>query len=303
MKKITKVMLITAGVFGVLGIGFSVSGAAMGATVDSLELLRDFRDKVNTRLISDEGFHDDDYYDDEYDDDEDRAASGSANEALGTTEDGVRSYTLKDVTKLDAELTWDAFVMESWDKSDFGVEIQGDEREEISVVQQGNEVKLVSKKYKKEKQKENQRTVTFYYPKNSKFREVDIEIGAGTAELMDAIETDEFSFTVGAGEGNAYDRITAGEISLEVGLGALELDVLDGQNIDGECGMGSLNAIFTGSQSEYFVKAEGGLSSIVIGGSQISGIAGENTLGSKGASRTAELECGMGSINIEFEEE
>lgn len=312
MKKFTKGMLITAGVFGVLGIGLSAGGVAMGATVDSVKILRDFRDRVNTEL-TETGYYDDDYdehddYDDydEHDDDDyvergDRAVTNPSETVQGTTEDGVRSYTFNDVTKLDVELTWDSFAMERWDRNDFGVEIEGDEKEKVSVLQQGQEVKLVSKKVG-EKQEEP-RTVTFYYPENTSFREVDIEIGAGSAELMDAITADEFSFTVGAGEGNAYDRINAGEISLEVGVGVLDLDVIEAWEIDGECGMGSLDATFAGREEDYFIKTEGGLSSIVIGGNELGGIAGNHSFGNKGAAHTAEFECGMGSINIDFEEE
>ena len=120
---------------------------------------------------------------------------------------------------------------------------------------------------------------------------------------MDAITADEFSFTVGAGEGNAYDRINAGEISLEVGVGVLDLDVIEAWEIDGECGMGSLDATFAGREEDYFIKTEGGLSSIVIGGNELGGIAGNHSFGNKGAAHTAEFECGMGSINIDFEEE
>lgn len=313
MKKFTKGMLIAAGVFGVLGIGLSASGVAMGATVDSVVILRNLRDRVNAEL-TETGYYDDDYdehddyddydehYDDDYDDRGDRAVTKSSEAVQGTTEDGVRSYTLNDVTKLDVELAWDSFVMESWDKNSFGVEIEEDEKEEVSVLQQGQEVKIVSRKLK-EKQQEEPRTVTFYYPENTSFREVDIEIGAGTAELMDAITADEFSFTVGAGEGNAYDRINAGEISLEVGLGVLDLDVIEAWEIDGECGMGSLGATFAGREEDYFIKTEGGLNSIVIGSDELGGISGNHSFGSKGAAHTAEFECGMGSINIDFEEE
>lgn len=312
MKKFTKGMLITAGVFGVLGIGLSASGVAMGATVDSVEILRDLRDRVNAELTDTDYYdndlddrYDDDRYDDDYDDDyeerHDRAATKPTGAVQGTTEDGVRSYTLNDVTKLDVELTWDSFVMESWDKNSFGVEIEGDEREEVSVLQQGQEVKIVSKKVGEKH--EEPRTVTFYYPENTSFREVDIEIGAGVAELMDAVITDEFSFTVGAGEGNSYDRINAAEISLEVGVGVLNLDVIEAWEIDGECGMGSLDATFSGKEEDYFIKTEGGLSSIVIGGEELGGIAGNHSFGNKGAAHTAEFECGMGSINIDFEEE
>lgn len=312
MKKFTKEMLITAGVFGVLGIGLSAGGVAMGATVDSVKILRDFRDRVNTEL-TETGYYDDDYdeqddYDDydAHDDDDyvergDRAVTKPSETVQGTTEDGVRSYTFNDVTKLDVELTWDSFVMESWDRNDFAVEIEGDEKEEVSVQQQGQEVKLVSKNLG-EKQEE-QRIVTLYYPQNTSFREVDIEIGAGSAELMDAITADEFSFTVGAGEGNAYDRINAGEISLEVGVGILDLDIIEAWEIDGECGMGSLDATFAGREEDYFIKTEGGLSSIVIGSNELGGIAGNHSFGNKGAAHTAEFECGMGSINIDFEEE
>lgn len=300
MKKFTKGMLITAGIFGVLGIGLSASGAAMGATMDSVELLRDFRDRVNAEL-TETGYYDDDY--DDYDDDEihDRAVTKSSNNVQGITEGGVRSYTLNDVTKLDVELSWDAFVMESWDKNEFGVEIEGDEKEEVSVLQQGQEVKLASKK--PGEKHEEPRTVTFYYPENTSFREVDIEIGAGTAELMDAITADDFSFTVGAGSGSSYDRINAGEISLEVGVGVLDLDIVEAWEIDGECGMGSLDATFAGREDDYFIRTEGGLNSMTIGSNELGGVAGNHSFGNKGAAHTVELECGMGSINIDFEEE
>lgn len=303
MKKFTKGMLITAGIFGVLGIGLSASGAAMGATMDSVELLRDFRDRVNAEL-TETGYYDDDYDDyDDYDDDEihDRAVTKSSNTVQGITEGGVRSYALNNVTKLDVELSWDAFVMESWDKNEFGVEIEGDEKEEVSVLQQGQEVKLASKK--PGEKHEEPRTVTFYYPENTSFREVDIEIGAGTAELMDAITADDFSFTVGAGSGNSYDRINAGEISLEVGLGVLDLDIVEAWEIDGECGMGSLDATFAGREDDYFIRTEGGLNSMTIGGNELGGVTGNHSFGNKGAAHTVELECGMGSINIDFEEE
>lgn len=290
MKKFTKVMLITAGIFGILGIGFTAGGVVMGASVEQVELFQRLRN----------------YYGDgdlEEDDGEDlEKVSNLKKELNGTTKDGVKSYEFTEVNTLDVELPYDNFIMQKWDRKDFCIEIEGDDLEKITVYQEGKEVSIHSKKMEKN-QKEDGRYVTIYYPDKTHFQDVDVEMEIGSAEFMDNLDTDSFSLSVGAGEGIGYEKITASEMELEVGVGSLSMDVIDAQKISMECGLGEMDIILAGKDKDYRIEADSGLSNITIGGSEIEAAIGNHIWGSQSAPRAIDVECGLGSINMDFEED
>lgn len=106
------------------------------------------------------------------------------------------------------------------------------------------------------------RVIYIYYPKNYKFNSVELEIGAGEVNI---------------------DKLNADEIEFK-------------------CGVGSIKASLNGKQSDYNYEAECGIGNLVIGDTQQSGLAGERKQSYPNAARELKIECGIGDIEIYFEE-
>ena len=148
--------------------------------------------------------------------------------------------------------------------------------------------------------KKNERIIQVSYPKGSAFKNLDIEVDAGTVEVSGTIYADEFSVTVGAGEFTGNGDITARECDIEVGAGEISLSKLDAYDISGECGMGAMKLGLKGKETDYDYRLECGIGEISIGNSEYSGLGAEKSI-SNGTGRILELECGMGEITVTFE--
>ncbi len=180
----------------------------------------------------------------------------------------------------------------------------------------GNELVIESKKEYKHWKKHLTR-VNVYIPKGTKFEEVEIEVGACDS-TFDTIETEELSLSIGAGA-LTVDKMTvskssdimvgAGEViikdleaqnaNLEVGAGSMSVKgKLSGDtNID--CGMGSVDMHLSNAKREFNYDISGGMGEIVIGESTYSGMGFEDHIDND-VDGTMEIECGMGSVTVEF---
>ncbi|MDO4678407.1 MAG: hypothetical protein Q4B00_07290, partial [Eubacteriales bacterium] len=151
------------------------------------------------------------------------------------------------------------------------------------------------------RQKESKRTVKVSYPKGTTFREAEISVDSGILDLRSDFAANSLDIAVGAGEFKNSGSITAIEADLEVGAGTMELTGLDAGEISGECGMGTMDLKVSGQKSDYSYTLECGIGSIQIDGDEYSGLAQEKQIDNPGAKKYIDLECGIGTINVEFE--
>ena len=290
MKKFVKIMLIIAAVFTALGLGLSIGAAAMGASVETEEVFRQFKEHgmdVEHVWKSMVWFKDDDYEEPDLD--------GKTVEASGESEDGKKVYKLDAAENLEISLRSDSLSMEEWDEKGICVEVENDASGNVKVASSSNKIEILSTK------KSNNRKVKILYPREMEFSELEIEMDLGDVYVESELRTRKLEISVGAGEFNGYEKITAREATVEVGAGNMKLDLLDTSKMTGECGMGNLEVTLAGEEDDYYCDVECGFGNISVGQNESSGVAGEHQWGSKDAGKEVQLECGMGNITVRFE--
>lgn len=289
MKKSTKVMLVLAAVFTTVGIGFTVGGVAMGATMDSVEILRNIKEHRSWFHFSDVLDNDWDW-DWNWDDDDDGKA-----EADSVKSGDTRVYEIVPVQEMKIKLRYDELILQEYDGETIKVEVKNDSSKYVTVKSDEEELEITSSR------KKNNRSVRVSYPKDSSFRELELEVDAGTVTVAGTLQAENVSVIVGAGEFTGTGGIVARECEVEVGAGEIDLEGIDAENISGECGVGSLTLGLMGSEKDYNYSLECGIGDITIGGESYSGLGREKDIQNPGAARELDLECGMGEIDVSFE--
>lgn len=300
MKKFTKVMLVLTAVVAIAGVGLCGAGVAMGATTESVAVVRKVKNMVKDghwMALADW----DDYWDDDWDDDWDERHTYSDSTVTGNTEGDCRVYTFSDgelgrAEEMEFDLRYDELIFEPYDGAELRIEIYNDDAENIRVRagDDGFEIKSTART-------DDDRTVMVYYPEGEAlpFLKLDISVDAGVVTMGD-LEVDELDVSVGAGVFEGNGEITAREASFEVGAGSIRVDGLTANEIDGECGMGEMILTVNGSEEEWNYQVEVGAGQVTIGNESYSVLAGEKNLTNPGAMKKMDLECGMGSIEVDF---
>lgn len=285
MKRSTKVMLVLAAVFATVGIGFTVGGVAMGATMDSVEVLKNIREHRSW-------FHFVDVFDNDWDWDDD---DDDKTEAVSVKSGDTRVYEIAPVQEVKIKLRYDELILQEYEGDTIKVEVENDSSKYVTVKSDDEELEITSSR------KRNNRSVKVSYPKGSSFRELELEVDAGTVEVTGTLQAETVSVTVGAGEFTGTGGIIARECDVEVGAGEIDLEGIDAEKISGECGIGSLTLGVKGSEKDYNYSLECGIGDITIGSESYSGLGREKDIQNPGAVRELDLECGMGEIDVSFE--
>lgn len=123
-------------------------------------------------------------------------------------------------------------------------------------------------------------TIIVRIPKDMTFDEVDLEFGAGEAKFI---------------------GLVANSVDIELGAGQVNLTGLAVKELNAEVGAGQLNMELVGSETDYNYDAECDIGEIKIGTTSISGLGGSKEVHNPGANRYMDLECGVGQIQIEFQ--
>lgn len=295
MRKFVKIMLITAAVLGVLGIGLSVAGAALGADQADVDFADTMKDRFGyvLRYVD---FHD---WDDDDDRDEHETDSHDDGHSVAGTSDGnQKTYQIDDterIANLEIDLTYDELILEAYSGKDIKVEVKDDDAGNVKVRTDSDTLKITSTK-----KNTPHRTISVYYPEDMKFAEAEIEVGAGNISMNSDFYAGSLEVYVGAGEFKNSASVTANDTSVEVGTGNIELSGLDTKLLEGECGMGAMTLKLAGKESDYSYKLECGVGNIQLGSQSYSGLGREKTIQNPGASREVNLECGMGEISVIF---
>lgn len=289
MKKSTKVMLILACVFMAVGIGFTVGGVAMGATMDSVKVLKNIKEHGSW-------FHFVDVLDNDWDWDwDDDGEDGNKTEAVSVKSGNSRVYQMDPVQEMTIRLKSDELVLQEYSGDTIKVEVENDSSGYVSVKSDENELVISSSKRK------SNRSVTVSYPKGMALRELELEVGAGTVEVNGTLQAEGFGVTVGAGEFTGTGGIIAKECTVEVGAGEIDLEGIDAEKISAECGIGSVALGLKGTEKDYNYSLECGIGDISIGSESYSGLGADKKIRNTGAVRELDLECGMGEIDVSFE--
>jgi len=282
MKTFTKIMLIIAGVFATVGVICMVVAFAMGLTSEHLvDMVQD------GRFSFDEGdlhisFGDDTDIDIE-------SNSEMKDESIYTIKESCHSM----------DIEFGAGVLD----------ICYDDVEYIQVKQTNIENLKVQVKNEKLYIREESdihidlddiedRSLTILIPKDMKFEEVELEIGASKADIKDIISKD-ISITVGAGQADV-SKLTAKEFDLEVGAGQATAVQLDVEKLNVEAGMGQVNIALNGVQEEYNYNVECGIGNVTVGSASYGGLGAEQSIKHEGATKEINVECGIGEVKIKF---
>lgn len=292
MKKFSKIVLGTAAVFGVLGCGFTVAGADMGASVEEMKYEGSNMQKAVNRMVRMvDHWDEDDDWDDDWDDDD-----WDEKQAVPSGDSGT--YEFDSISSMDIELNYDELILRESEDRKITVTVDGDAADRVRVSTEGSELQIENK----DDYRPEERTVTITYPAGTEFTEVSIDIDKGTAALEDDLKAGEFSVSVGAGTLENYGIVTAGQTDIEVGVGTLELADLDADYIEAECGVGMMSLDVAGRKEDYNYRISCGVGSVLLGEDEFTGLGSTKKVDNNGASRKMQLECGMGTLEVDFEE-
>lgn len=284
MKKGTKGMLIAAGAFAVAGIGFCIGGISVAAVEtggnvfdQAGQLLQD-NDYPLAGLIhwGNAQYHSSDIDWDALD---------------GNTVD------MDFASDLEISLKYDELLIQEYDGDKIRVNVANDAKNDVVVKETSGKITITDTRSGNVKKKKQ---IKVSIPSVKEFDTVSLGVDMGTIDLECDLKVQELSVEVGAGEFSGYGNITAAYCDLQVGAGTIDIDQLDIQKLNADCGAGEIDMVVTGKEKDYNYDLSCGMGEINLEDSEYSGIGIEKNISNEGARKDMVLECGMGEIDVEF---
>lgn len=284
MKKGTKGMLIAAGAFAVAGIGFCIGGISVAAVEtggnvfdQAGQLLQD-NDYPLAGLIhwGNAQYHSSDIDWDALD---------------GNTVD------MDFASDLEISLKYDELLIQEYDGDKIRVNVANDAKNDVVVKETSGKITITDTRSGNVKKKKQIKVIV---PSGKDFDTVSLGVDMGTIDLECDLKVQELSVEVGAGEFSGYGNITAAYCDLQVGAGTIDIDQLDIQKLNADCGAGEIDMVVTGKEKDYNYDLSCGMGEINLEDSEYSGIGIEKNISNEGVRKDMVLECGMGEIDVEF---
>lgn len=284
MKKGTKGMLIAAGAFAVAGIGFCIGGISVAAVEtggnvfdQAGQLLQD-NDYPLAGLIhwGNAQYHSSDIDWDALD---------------GNTVD------MDFASDLEISLKYDELLIQEYDGDKIRVNVANDAKNDVVVKETSGKITITDTRSGNVKKKKQIKVIV---PSGKDFDTVSLGVDMGTIDLECDLKVQELSVEVGAGEFSGYGNITAAYCDLQVGAGTIDIDQIDVQKLNADCGAGEIDMVVTGKEKDYNYDLSCGMGEIDLEDSEYSGLGIEKTISNEGAQKDMVLECGMGEIDVEF---
>ena len=284
MKKGTKGMLIAVGAFAVAGVGFCIGGISVAAVEtggnvfdQAGQLLQD-NDYPLAGLIhwGNAQYHSSDIDWDALD---------------GNTVD------MDFASDLEISLKYDELLIQEYDGDKIRVNVANDAKNDVVVKETSGKITITDTRSGNVKKKKQIKVIV---PSGKDFDTVSLGVDMGTIDLECDLKVQELSVEVGAGEFSGYGNITAAYCDLQVGAGTIDMDQLDIQKLNADCGAGEIDMVVTGKEKDYNYDLSCGMGEINLEDSEYSGIGIEKTISNEGAQKDMVLECGMGEIDVEF---
>lgn len=284
MKKGTKGMLIAAGAFAVAGIGFCIGGISVAAVEtggnvfdQAGQLLQD-NDYPLAGLIhwGNVQYHSSDIDWDALD---------------GNTVD------MDFASDLEISLKYDELLIQEYDGDKIRVNVANDAKNDVVVKETSGKITITDTRSGNVKKKKQIKVIV---PSGKDFDTVSLGVDMGTIDLECDLKVQELSVEVGAGEFSGYGNITAAYCDLQVGAGTIDIDQIDVQKLNADCGAGEIDMVVTGKEKDYNYDLSCGMGEINLEDSEYSGLGIEKNISNEGARKDMVLECGMGEIDVEF---
>lgn len=284
MKKGTKGMLIAAGAFAVAGIGFCIGGISVAAVEtggnvfdQAGQLLQD-NDYPLAGLIhwGNAQYHSSDIDWDALD---------------GNTVD------MDFASDLEISLKYDELLIQEYDGDKIRVNVANDAKNDVVVKETSGKITITDTRSGNVKKKKQIKVIV---PSGKDFDTISLGVDMGTIDLECDLKVQELSMEVGAGEFSGYGNITAAYCDLQVGAGTIDIDQLDIQKLNADCGAGEIDMVVTGKEKDYNYDLSCGMGEINLEDSEYSGLGIEKNISNEGARKDMVLECGMGEIDVEF---
>ena len=284
MKKGTKGMLIAAGAFAVAGIGFCIGGISVAAVETGVnvfdqagQLLQD-NDYPLAGLIhwGNAQYHSSDIDWDALD---------------GNTVD------MDFASDLEISLKYDELLIQEYDGDKIRVNVANDAKNDVVVKETSGKITITDTRSGNVKKKKQ---IKVSIPSVKEFDTVSLGVDMGTIDLECDLKVQELSVEVGAGEFSGYGNITAAYCDLQVGAGTIDIDQIDVQKLNADCGAGEIDMVVTGKEKDYNYDLSCGMGEIDLEDSEYSGLGIEKNISNEGARKDMVLECGMGEIDVEF---
>lgn len=284
MKKGTKGMLIAAGAFAVAGIGLCIGGISVAAVEtggnvfdQAGQLLQD-NDYPLAGLIhwGNAQYHSSDIDWDALD---------------GNTVD------MDFASDLEISLKYDELLIQEYDGDKIRVNVANDAKNDVVVKETSGKITITDTRSGNVKKKKQIKVIV---PSGKDFDTVSLGVDMGTIDLECDLKVQELSVEVGAGEFSGYGNITAAYCDLQVGAGTIDIDQIDVQKLNADCGAGEIDMVVTGKEKDYNYDLSCGMGEIDLEDSEYSGLGIEKNISNEGARKDMVLECGMGEIDVEF---
>ena len=284
MKKGTKGMLIAVGAFAVAGVGFCIGGISVAAVEtggnvfdQAGQLLQD-NDYPLAGLIhwGNAQYHSSDIDWDALD---------------GNTVD------MDFASDLEISLKYDELLIQEYDGDKIRVNVANDAKNDVVVKETSGKITITDTRSGNVKKKKQIKVIV---PSGKDFDTVSLGVDMGTIDLECDLKVQELSVEVGAGEFCGYGNITAAYCDLQVGAGTIDIDQIDVQKLNADCGAGEIDMVVTGKEKDYNYELSCGMGEIDLENSEYSGLGIEKTISNEGAQKDMVLECGMGEIDVEF---
>lgn len=284
MKKGTKGMLTAVGAFAVAGVGFCIGGISVAAVEtggnvfdQAGQLLQD-NDYPLAGLIhwGNAQYHSSDIDWDALD---------------GNTVD------MDFASDLEISLKYDELLIQEYDGDKIRVNVANDAKNDVVVKETSGKITITDTRSGNVKKKKQIKVIV---PSGKDFDTVSLGVDMGTIDLECDLKVQELSVEVGAGEFSGYGNITAAYCDLQVGAGTIDIDQIDVQKLNADCGAGEIDMVVTGKEKDYNYELSCGMGEIDLENSEYSGLGIEKTISNEGAQKDMVLECGMGEIDVEF---
>lgn len=318
MKKGWKIFWGICILLAVLGIALCISGVVLGATVSGIREAFGFHDRW-------ESYFGDDSDAMEY---SDASVSGSLEHAghdgAGYSENSIHEGTeyaasvddnlvnsasvsrFSDIRELDIDVTCLEAQIARGEGSEIIVDTSGITEKmlkDLVISQKDEELKIELKDRNSwdswsKNQYKSQGTLLVQIPEGMQFDEASLKVGAGLL-LAEEIQARELDIEVGAGEVNV-SAFTADEFELECGAGEAIVSGDAAHEAKIECGVGSVTYAAAGYQQDYNYELSCGIGELNVGGDSFSGLGKERKI-NNGGSKSMEIECGIGSVYVTFE--
>lgn len=194
------------------------------------------------------------------------------------------SETYANITELDLDLDETNCVLIPWQEAEW--KVSGSRLPTgFSCSQDGTKLKIRSKKSTWNFWKFGNETsvLEIYVPERELLEEVKIDLGTGELTVQEG-----------------FIRSEKLEVDCGVGNCSLRMDIRKEMKID--CGVGEVDATLLGKSTDFDYNLQCGVGEVMIDGESYGSIGAETKV-SHDASKEIRIDCGVGSVSVEFEED